>query len=304
MTSAADVARALGGRKAGRGYVAKCPAHQDSNPSLSLADGKWGLLVKCHAGCDSRDVLAKLRQRGLLELAAMADAGARNAPRPMHEPRNNESDVDRSRRALSIWAEARSLRGTSAWTYLSRRGIHLSGLPEDISKVLRWHPHCPWGGSRTRHGCLVALWTDGVTGEPRAIHRRPITAAGEKADRWKALGPTAGCVIRLWSDEIVTHGLVIGEGIETTLAAATRIQHRGTLLRPAWAAGDAGHLEEFPVLPGIEALTVLVDHDKNGRGQRASAECARRWTMAEREVIQLIPRIPGEDFADLVEASS
>jgi Toprim domain-containing protein len=298
MTSAADVARALGGRKAGRGYVAKCPAHQDSNPSLSLADGEWGLLVKCHAGCDSRDVLAKLRQRGLLELAAMASA--RNAPRPMHEPRNNESDVDRSRRALAIWAEARSLRGTSAWTYLSRRGIDLIGLPENIGEVLRWHPNCPWGERGTRHGCLVALWTEAVTGAPRAIHRRPITAAGEKADRWKALGPTAGCVIRLWSDEIVTHGLVIGEGIETTLAAATRIQHRGTLLTPAWATGDAGHLEKFPVLPGIEALTALVDHDENGRGQRATTECARRWTAAGREVTQLIPRIAGEDFADLV----
>jgi hypothetical protein len=116
----------------------------------------------------------------------------------------------------------------------------------------------------------------------------------------KTLGPNAGCVIRLWPDDEVERGLVIGEGVETTLAAATRIQHRGTLLTPAWATGDAGHLENFPVLPGIEALTVLVDHDENGRGQRATAECARRWTAAGREVTQLIPRIPGRDFADLV----
>jgi hypothetical protein len=27
-----------------------------------------------------------------------------------------------------------------------------------------------------------------------------------------SLGPTAGCVIRLWPDEAVTLGLVIGEG--------------------------------------------------------------------------------------------
>jgi hypothetical protein len=146
---------------------------------------------------------------------------------------------------------------------------------------------------------MVALWTDAVSGEPRAIHRTAITDAGAKVGR-KTLGPNAGCVIRLWPDEEVERGLVIGEGVETTLAAATRIQHRGTLLTPAWATGDAGHLEKFPVLPGIEALTVLVDHDENGRGQRATAECARRWTAAGREVTQLIPRIPGEDFADLV----
>ena len=71
-------------------------------------------------------------------------------------------------------------------------------------------------------------------------------------------------------------------------------------MRPAWATGDAGHLAKFPALPGIEALTVLVDHDENGHGQRATAECARRWVAAGREVTQLIPRIPGKDFADLV----
>jgi hypothetical protein len=117
-------------------------------------------------------------------------------------------------------------------------------------------------------------------------------------------GPIKGCVIRLWPDEWVTLGLVLGEGIETVLAAATRIEYRGTLLQPAWAAGNANNLEEFPILSGIEALTVLVDHDKNGRGQRATAECARRWTAAGREVIQLIPRIPGRDFADMVGVSS
>ena len=66
-------------------------------------------------------------------------------------------------------------------------------------------------------------------------------------------------VIRLWLDEAVTDGLVIGEGIETTLAAATRIEHRATLLQPAWAAATAGLLAALPVLSGIEALTILVD---------------------------------------------
>ena len=150
---------------------------------------------------------------------------------------------------------------------------------------------------------MVALWTDAVSGEPRAIHRTAITDAGAKVGR-KTLGPSAGCVIRLWPDSEVERGLVIGEGIETTLAAATRVQHRGTLLTPAWATGDAGHLENFPTLPGIEALTILVDHDENGRGQRATAECARRWTVAGHEVTQLIPRIPGKDFADLVGEAS
>ena len=39
MLSAAEIAVALGGKRAGQGrYVAKCPAHEDRSPSLSLRD--------------------------------------------------------------------------------------------------------------------------------------------------------------------------------------------------------------------------------------------------------------------------
>jgi hypothetical protein len=145
--------------------------------------------------------------------------------------------------------------------------------------------HCGWRGGAFYDGRRTRCRASGRTGVAPAV---PRTALKKTASQDEAQ---------------VTNGVVIGEGVETTLAAATRIQHRGTLLTPAWATGDAGHLEKFPVLPGIEALTVLVDHDENGRGQRATADCARRWTAAGRDVIQLIPRIPGEDFADLVGVS-
>ena len=45
--AAADaIAKALGGRKAGRGgWIARCPVHDDSNPSLSLSTGKDGKVL-------------------------------------------------------------------------------------------------------------------------------------------------------------------------------------------------------------------------------------------------------------------
>jgi hypothetical protein len=110
----------------------------------------------------------------------------------------------------------------------------------------------------------------------------------------------AACVIRLWPDNEVTTGLVIGEGVETTLAAATCIAHRGTLLQPAWACGGSGNLTAFPVLAGIEALTIIVDNDESGGGQDAAAKCARRWIDAGREVTRLTPKILGGDFNDIV----
>jgi DNA primase len=38
---AADIAHVLGGRRSGRGYVARCPIHHDRKPSLSVCDGAW-----------------------------------------------------------------------------------------------------------------------------------------------------------------------------------------------------------------------------------------------------------------------
>jgi hypothetical protein len=46
-------------RPAGSGWLARCPAHQDQRPSLSIgrgADGRW--LLKCQAGCAFRSVVA------------------------------------------------------------------------------------------------------------------------------------------------------------------------------------------------------------------------------------------------------
>lgn len=43
----------------GERYVARCPAHDDSDPSLSLSRGEDGrALVHCYAGCENRDVVA------------------------------------------------------------------------------------------------------------------------------------------------------------------------------------------------------------------------------------------------------
>lgn len=53
-------------RRSGDGWMACCPAHDDSDPSLSINDGADGtVLVHCFAGCLQVAVLAELRARGL-----------------------------------------------------------------------------------------------------------------------------------------------------------------------------------------------------------------------------------------------
>jgi hypothetical protein len=51
----------LHAKHSGKGWIAKCPAHDDRKPSLSINEGADGrALIKCHAGCDNTAILASL----------------------------------------------------------------------------------------------------------------------------------------------------------------------------------------------------------------------------------------------------
>jgi len=49
-----------GVRMNGRGFQAKCPAHDDTHPSLTVTQGKTGWLVSCHVGCSFFDITRAL----------------------------------------------------------------------------------------------------------------------------------------------------------------------------------------------------------------------------------------------------
>ena len=133
---------------------------------------------------------------------------------------------------------------------------------------------------------------DAVTDEPMGVHRTALTPEERKIER-RMLG-YAGAV-KLWP---AGAQLVVGEGLETALAAATRIPYRGAPLQPAWSVLSAGALERLSVLSEVERLILLVDHDPAGKD--AALRCANRWQRAGRTVIRLTPTRAGADFNDLV----
>jgi phage/plasmid primase-like uncharacterized protein len=231
-------------------------------------------------------------------IATLVGEGDRANVAPPPKPATSHMHQDERRNLIladATWRAATPL-GSEAVAYFANRGIDINAVPDHGG--LRFYGRCPWGGGTTP--CIIGRFTTALGNEPRGIWRRPLT--GEKP---MTLGPIAGCIIRLWPDEAVERGLVLGEGVETVLAAATRIVHRGTLLQPAWGAGGAGNVKKFPVLPGVEALTLLVDNDLPDQrdlraGQDAAAECAARWSAAGREVTRLTPKVLGADFNDVV----
>ena len=107
--TAETIAKALGGHRAGATWMARCPVHDDRAPSLSISSGKDGkVLVRCHAGCEQRDVITALVDRGLWD--ARGKSGARFA----HKRRTRivaESDSDakaRTEAALASWVYTHS----------------------------------------------------------------------------------------------------------------------------------------------------------------------------------------------------
>jgi putative DNA primase/helicase len=284
--TAETIAKALSGRKAGGGWTARCPAHHDRTPSLSIRaadDNK--VLVRCHAGCDQERVISALRTRGL-----WAENGPRSLSRTARctpvERKPDKGDTRRSQVALAIWQSSEPAEGTPVETYLASRGMHLTP-----PVALRFHAALkhPLAGVWP---AMVALVTSGADGTPLAIHRTFLARdGGGKApvDPQKMmLGPCHGGVVRLANPGDV---LMVGEGIETCLAAMLGSGH------PAWAALSTSGLRGLDLPKDVLDVIVLADGDE--AGEAAARDCAGRWKRQGRRV--RIARPPqGMDFNDML----
>jgi putative DNA primase/helicase len=282
---AETIAKALGGRKAGGGWMARCPVHDDREPSLSIMDAKGGkVLVRCHAGCDQAQVIAALQSRGVW-----------NNERHHHGPSlhsngrclANEPDHDARKRteaALALWQATQPADGTPVETYLRARGLAVSPPP-----TIRFHAALkhPSGGIWP---AMVALVT--IDDAPIAIHRTFVGRDGASkapVDPQKMmLGPCRGGVVQL-----STRGdpLMVGEGIETCLAA---MQATGYA---AWAALSTSGLRTLDLPIAVRDVIVLADGDDPG--EAAAQECAARWKRQGRRVRIARPPV-GLDFNDLL----
>ncbi|MBI3441576.1 MAG: toprim domain-containing protein [Proteobacteria bacterium] len=190
--------------------------------------------------------------------------------------------------ALNIWQQCLPAAGSLVEIYLKHRNLSL--IPD---APVRFHPVCPRG--KERLPAMVSLMTDAVTNEPCGIHRIYLKDDGSgkvDSEPQKAmLGRATGAVVRLSSDDAVTTGLGIVEGIENGLAIL------GFGFAPVWSALSAGGISGFPVLPGIEALTIFADHDN--AGLNAARACASRWAGAGNEVTIRKPLKAGSDWNDI-----
>jgi len=265
----------------GKNYRLPCPAcgrgPKDTALSVKVdSEGGVARCFRCHSVWKSSH--PNVRRNG-----------EARRPRLAHGKRETLSDYWRE-----LWSACCPIGGI-ARDYLKARRCQLP--PEDGD--LRFHAALKHP-SKYVGPALVALVTDVLTREPISLHRTWICADGTKAgvDSPRLLlgeHRKQGGVIRLWPDDAVTTGLLVGEGIETVLSAARHY-------RPVWSTIDAGNLASLPVLSGIETLLIAADHDD--AGLKAANQCAERWATAGVDVHCIAPAREHADWNDVERMSA
>jgi hypothetical protein len=178
------LAKLPGAKRAGKGWSARCPAHEDGKASLSVSAGDDGTaLVKCHAGCDTSAILAAVG----LKLADLFPPKTNPAPNRNGKPTAGGRAFPTANDALAE-LERRHGKRSALWTYHDAHG-------EPVGLVIRWDKS---SGKDIRP---VARHTDGwrigAMPDPRPLYglpdlraaKRVVICEGEKAtDAARALG--------------------------------------------------------------------------------------------------------------------
>lgn len=247
-------------------FWAPCPFHGEATSSFHLVEpagvGGWfkcfgcdakgtaiDFWVKLHGGTAREAMKALADDAGIMREESPEIRAAREARLKAQVERQDREaarvaarNLDRARR---IWRESIPASVPAAnllSIYLLSRGIDLDALG-GVPPTLRFHPSLPYalpGGGRASGPAMVAAI--GTVGDFRGVHRTWITAHG------RATLPDGGKVPKLWLGETgAIYGspvrlcppsdcIIVGEGIETTLAVLAAMWRKG---RRDWSAEAA-----------------------------------------------------------------
>lgn len=265
--SAQGLVRALGGSWHHGHGMARCPAHADRTPSLSISSGRdSGLLVHCHGGCGQDVVISELRRRGLWPDRGRLGPEPEALLRIVGDRRPYLRSAEQLAKARALWGRRQPIERSPAELYLRKVRRIGCPLPATIGYLPSTRPD--------RHPAMIAAF--GLAQEPEpgllditethltGIHLTLLQPDGRgKADAKPnkiMVGASMGCPIVLapMNDAL---GLVICEGIETglSLAEATGLG--------VWAAGAAGRMPALAarVPAWVDCVTIAGEDDPAGR---------------------------------------
>lgn len=259
-------------KRQGKEWAARCPAHEDKRPSLSITEGEGGrVLVHCHAGCTPEEIVAAL---GMKLADLMPPAPARPSPAPKRKPTTKAPTPTPKTYATAAEAvaelERQYGRRANLWTY---QGADM----EPVGLVVRWDT--PAGKTIRPVSKTPAGWIIGGMPNPRPLYRLP---------------------------DLLTRGaevVYVCEGEKATDAAAGLGLLATTSPHGSKSAGKA----DWTPLAGRDVV-ILPDHDEAGKHYAGDVAgiLAKMTPAATVRIVKLAdawPDLPaGGDMADVVAA--
>jgi putative DNA primase/helicase len=319
MSSAAVIARNLGGQQQGHNWRCCCP--RDCGYALSLSDGDDGkLLLHCFGGCKFDEILVALVEHGLLYDADSMDgpvyAGNGSVPRRHDDATRTAHAIEiynlgHADERIGIYLLSRSITVTSPVLRFSEQVPHRLGarLPAMLAPIV---DVC---GSQTgTHATFLKANGSGKADLPKEFQREcrgaikggairlatHVSLAQTEGGSTSTRGPARRrAAVRMGSNGS-SHDpgreLIIGEGIETTLGAMEIFD------RPGWSAVYAGGLKTIEMPPAVQHIIIAADNDASGTGQRNAMAAYKRWTGEGKSVRIVMPPGTDTDFNTLLMA--
>lgn len=301
--NAEAIARALGGSRAGNGYLVRCPVAShgqgrgDRRPSLLIRDGDRRLLAHCFAGCDPRDVVVALRHRGLL-------AGEPRTPnREVFRPFSSAAPpAAPTAMVQALWSAAGAITGTVAERYLT---MH-RGLSGPFPPSLRFAPRLV---HPRLHRHLPALLAAVQAPDRRvtAVQATWLSPDGSKAlpatPRW-TFGTIGEGAVRLGA---ASGKLGLAEGLEDALAVSqlSQLAQLAQLAQMSqfscWACLGSARMHRVRIPDGVRELHIFADDDEAGRS--AAERTARIQRDAGRRVLVRLPPVGFKDWGEVVRST-
>lgn len=274
------------------GWVARCPAHADRSPSLSVGVGEDGkILLRCFAGCAVDEIAASLgfRVRDLFADSEMP-AGPKPERRRVEPPKVLPTDMA----MMQAYCEesAARLAGPAGDHPTVRYAAERFGVTlEDVHRLGLGHA---WLGGGPR---LVVPFRDGW-GIARGFQARALSADAQV--RWMSpKSPERG----QWSRTGWFRGrdrdapVLVTEGPGDALSAVS-LGYHAIAIRGAGNASDA-HTQDV-VMALAAGRHIIICGDGDEAGQRFS-EMLWLALQARNAWVTIVPMPDGHDLTDVVQ---
>jgi hypothetical protein len=276
-------ARGCNPRKTGAGYLARCPAHEDQQASLSVGEGEDGrVLLKCHAGCSVDAVCSSLG----MDKRSLFPARERKAQR-------RQQPMD----GAALWQKLAE-HDEAGEAYLKSRGLEAAlglGLVRfNVPRRALADDADRWLDKKS--GWRVAVAMRNATGAVRDFQLRAITNL--RPAKLSLCGAPRPSGTAFGRPDLAAQGgrIFVAEGMADTLALCVA----GVVGIGAPGVEKLVGLAEL-VPAGAEAV-LCVQNDREGQSAKGFARLARALEKRCVRVLWLTTPAPHKDPADWLKA--